>query len=259
MAPVATRSGIGSLPYPDFVALLRQENSPPGGGVTLNYWRQAGDLQRASNVLDLACSTAYCARTLAGALGCSVVGVDVALPCLQVARDLAGKSQTASRPLFVQARAEQLPFADGTFTHVIAGSTFGFIQEREAALREVSRVLHSRGRLLVSVYHYATTPPLRISAQVERAIGYRPDPQRTLAFWKRFFRSNFAIIDCWEFQLGVDPQSKIEAAVRQQVRRANALAPAEQAEAERRLLRIRSVLNEHRKYQGVAAMCLERR
>ena len=46
-------------------------------------------------------------------------------------------------------RAEQLPFADGTFDLVFAATVLCFVSEADAAIREMARVLRPGGRLIL--------------------------------------------------------------------------------------------------------------
>jgi SAM-dependent methyltransferase len=102
-------------------------------------------------ILEVGCGWAPCARWLARR-GASVVGLDLSAGMLRHARMAAARTGLAV-PL-VQAGAERLPFADGSFD--IACSAFGavpFVADSAAVMREVARVLRPGGRWVFAVTH----------------------------------------------------------------------------------------------------------
>lgn len=102
-------------------------------------------------VLEVGCGSAPCARWLA-ARGAAVVGVDISAGMLRHAAD-ANRATGVDVPL-VQASADQLPIADGSFD--LACSAFGavpFVADSGAVLREVARVLRPGGRWVFAVTH----------------------------------------------------------------------------------------------------------
>jgi SAM-dependent methyltransferase len=106
---------------------------------------------RGKRVLELGCGAASCGRWLA-TQGASVVGLDLSAGMLRHAAVL-GELTGVQVPL-VQAGAEQLPFADGSFD--IACTAFGavsFVADAGAVMREVARVLRPGGRWVFAVQH----------------------------------------------------------------------------------------------------------
>jgi SAM-dependent methyltransferase len=104
-----------------------------------------------ARVLEIGCGAAQCSRWLAGQ-GADVVGFDIALGQLRLARDLDRRAGTTTRT--VVADAEAIPFRDGSFD--VACSAFGafpFVADAGTALAEVARVLRPGGRLVFSVTH----------------------------------------------------------------------------------------------------------
>ncbi|GII55412.1 SAM-dependent methyltransferase [Planotetraspora thailandica] len=103
------------------------------------------------SVLEVGCGAGQCGRWLT-AQGASVVGLDLSYRQLQHSRRI---DLSAGRALpVVQADAETLPFADGSFD--LACSAFGalpFVADAGAALSEVFRVLRPGGRFVFSVSH----------------------------------------------------------------------------------------------------------
>jgi len=100
----------------------------------------------AGRVLDLGCGDGQIARALAST-GVSVVGVDPTTNQIDVAAERAGG------PVFAQAGAAVLPFSDGAFDGVIACLVFEHIDDVDAAIGEVSRVLRPGGRFTFMLNH----------------------------------------------------------------------------------------------------------
>ena len=106
---------------------------------------------RDARVLEIGCGSAPCARWLAER-GARVVGLDISAGMLRHAVEANRRSGIAV-PL-VQASAEWLPFADGSFD--VACSAFGavpFVADSAAVMREVARVLRPGGRWVFAVTH----------------------------------------------------------------------------------------------------------
>ena len=100
----------------------------------------------ADRVLDLGCGDGQIARALASS-GVSVVGVDPTTNQIDVAAERAGG------PVFAQAGAAVLPFSDGAVDGVIACLVFEHIDDVDAAIGEVSRVLRPGGRFTFMLNH----------------------------------------------------------------------------------------------------------
>jgi SAM-dependent methyltransferase len=100
-------------------------------------------------VLDIATGTGWTARNCARS-GASVTGIDIAPRLLEAARDLSAGMVPAID--YRQADAENLPFEDGAFSHVI--STFGIMFAGNAgkAARELARVCKRGGRLVLTAW-----------------------------------------------------------------------------------------------------------
>ena len=100
----------------------------------------------ADRVLDLGCGDGQIARAVASS-GVSVVGVDPTTNQIDVAAERAGG------PVFAQAGAAVLPFSDGAFDGVIACLVFEHIDDVDAAIGEVARVLRPGGRFTFMLNH----------------------------------------------------------------------------------------------------------
>jgi ubiquinone/menaquinone biosynthesis C-methylase UbiE len=113
---------------------------------------QIGPGQR---VLDVACGTGVLAREVARRVGPKglVVGLDLNDGMLAVARKQAPDIE------WRQGRAEELPFDTGSFDAVVSQFALMFFEDRQAAIKEMVRVLRPGGRLAVAVWDRAENSP----------------------------------------------------------------------------------------------------
>jgi len=105
-------------------------------------------------VLDVGCGAAYGAEMMAIAGATSVVGVDRAEAVLEAARPTMPADVT-----LVHGDARALPFADGSFDLVTVFELIEHVDEPEAVLAELSRVLAPGGIALVSTPNRDAYPP----------------------------------------------------------------------------------------------------
>jgi SAM-dependent methyltransferase len=118
----------------------------PWAEVLLSHARpQAGE-----KVLDVACGTGIVARMVSSQNGgAPVVGVDFNPDMLKVARDLS----PPDAPLrFLEAGAEELPLENGEFDLLLCQQGLQFFHDKDAAAREMVRVLVPGGRTVVAVW-----------------------------------------------------------------------------------------------------------
>ena len=108
-------------------------------------------------VLDLACGTADFALEIIRQKQCRVIGADIALRMLQIARQ---KSDDARLQL-INADGELLPFKEGSF----AGATIAFgirnMGDRLQALKEMHRVLQANGQAIILEFSLPAFKPFR--------------------------------------------------------------------------------------------------
>jgi SAM-dependent methyltransferase len=122
-------------------------------------------------VLDVACGTGIVAREASQKVGKegSVIGLDLNAGMLAVA------AQRAPRVSWKMGSAESLPFEDGSFDAVCCQFGLMFFVDREAALKEMLRVLARGGHLAVAVWDRLENNPgyATFVAILERVAGDR--------------------------------------------------------------------------------------
>ena len=104
---------------------------------------------KAERVLDVACGTGVLAREVLKRVGPGgrVVGIDAVPGMVEVARQIAPAVE------WREGKAESLPFSNGSFDAVVCQFGLMFFTDRAQAIREMLRVLTSRGRLAVAVWN----------------------------------------------------------------------------------------------------------
>jgi SAM-dependent methyltransferase len=102
---------------------------------------------RGDRYLDLGCSAGLYTRDLAGDLDADVVGIDISPSMLREADRRA--RATGTKPSFVRANAQNLPFFDGAFCGAVCGGSLNEFGNPARVLRETHRVLESGGRLAI--------------------------------------------------------------------------------------------------------------
>ena len=106
----------------------------------------AAELDGAGRVLDLGCGDGQISRLLAGR-GARVVGIDPTWNQIRVAHERGGGAA------YARSGAAALPFADGSFDAVVACLVFEHIDDVDAAIAEVARVLRPGGQFSFFLNH----------------------------------------------------------------------------------------------------------
>jgi demethylmenaquinone methyltransferase/2-methoxy-6-polyprenyl-1,4-benzoquinol methylase len=105
-------------------------------------------LQPGNLVLDVCTGTAGVALEIADHHDGKIVGLDVSHLMLQAGLSAIEKRSLDGRIQLIQGRAEHLPFPDETFDTVVFTYLLRYVQDPDATIRELSRVLKPGGELL---------------------------------------------------------------------------------------------------------------
>jgi ubiquinone/menaquinone biosynthesis C-methylase UbiE len=131
-------------------------------------------------LLDVGCGTGAAARTAAGTVR-AAVGADACPRMIERARQLGAGLQRVN---YLVAAAGRLPFADASFTALLCTSVLRHVSDRNAAAREMARVLVPGGRIVVG--DFVQDLPYRPRRAARRRAGEvakasLPDPELHLA------------------------------------------------------------------------------
>ncbi len=113
--------------------------------------REIVDTRQPQRILDIACGTgdfslAIARRTHTDSL---ITGLDLSEGMLTVMREKVEKAGLSERISCLQGDSESMPFQDGSFDVVTIAFGIRNFEHREAALREILRVLRPGGRLVI--------------------------------------------------------------------------------------------------------------
>ncbi len=109
------------------------------------------DFSESASVLEAGCGTGAVARALAKKQNFSgrITGVDQSPVFIEAARDFAAREKVDGRIKFQVCDAHRLDFADNTFDIAIAHTLISHVTDPVSVIRELSRVLHDGGTLVV--------------------------------------------------------------------------------------------------------------
>ena len=105
-------------------------------------------LRQGNLVLDVCTGTAGVALEIADHHNGRIVGLDVSHLMLEAGLRAVEKKSLDGRVQLIQGRAEHLPFPDETFDTVVFTYLLRYVQDPDATIRELSRVLKPGGELL---------------------------------------------------------------------------------------------------------------
>ena len=130
-------------------------------GAALSFWQDplwrrflVSRVPPLSNALDVATGTGAVARLLLDR-GCTVTGLDQSPGMLAVARQRLGM-----RAVFLEGRAEELPFEDESFDALTFTYLLRYVDEPGMVLRELARVVRPGGTVAMLEF-FVPRPPWR--------------------------------------------------------------------------------------------------
>ena len=104
-----------------------------------------------SNVLEIGCGSGRYALQIASTIGCRILGVDLNVPGIHNATQLAAAQNLSTLAKFQVADcSEPLPFADSSFDAAFSNDVLCHVRARLTLLRELARVLKPSARFLFS-------------------------------------------------------------------------------------------------------------
>ena len=133
---------------------------------------EKGRIDGAARVLDLGCGNGTTAVWLSESQNCHVTGIDLSGVRVQNANDAKAQldSQSQARLRFEKASATELPFSDGSFSHLWSQAVIYHVPDKDATLAEAYRVLETGG---IMVFDDLTKPQPNISEHAQKYVYER--------------------------------------------------------------------------------------
>jgi ubiquinone/menaquinone biosynthesis C-methylase UbiE len=158
-----------------------------------------------ARILDLGCGTGDLAAAI-GQMGYQVTACDIAEEMIGIART--SHEGAGVDWIWLQPDWQALPFADNSFDGVVASSVFEYLGNAPRVAGELSRVLKSRGSLLLTVPN-----PFNLARKVEAWLRPVVSGRRLSSLLRRMGRLDSYVTylqlsrnrfagDCWQSILG---------------------------------------------------------
>ena len=130
---------------------------------------QEARIETGSHILDLGCGNGNTSIWLAQQWGCQVTGIDLSGVRIDNARaDLSGRPESIrERVRFEKCSATDLPFEDGSFSHVWSQATIYHVPDKDTTLKESYRTLKPGGLM---VFDDLIKPKPGISADARKYV-----------------------------------------------------------------------------------------
>ena len=149
------------------------------------------DARRGEYILDLGCGDGQLTQRIA-ATGAHVLGVDASLEMVEAARNRGIEAE--------QAKAELLPFHDGTFDAVFSNAVLHWVRDQDAMLAQVHRVLRKGGRFVAEMGGHGNIAAIHVALRAvlarygfgdrEDGVNYYPSAE---SYAERLARQGFAV------------------------------------------------------------------
>ena len=122
-------------------------------------------------VLDIATGTAAVARAVARRHQCEVVGLDQSPQMLAEARRRVARAGLDHLITLVAGRAEELPFADGEFDALSVTYLWRYVDDPDATILELARVVRPGGVIASLEFHVPPHPLARAAWHLHTRVG----------------------------------------------------------------------------------------
>ena len=163
----------------------------PGGYNATKHLCSYCNINKNSNILDLACGVGTSSIYLHEEFNCNVTGIDIDEDLISIAKAAKSKITDDRKLTFKVANALALPFPDNTFNTVVSQAVFILIDDNQKVLEEIARVLKPGGRLGALELSWFTTPTEEAYTELRsRTCDVFIPRVRTFDDWDSFFKSS---------------------------------------------------------------------
>lgn len=174
--------------FSELVSIVREPNMCSGGIETLRVIIRESNLRHDARILEIGSNTGFSSIEFASTLPhAKVIGIDINEQSVAFANDKAQRNGITNVD-FIQSDALTLPFEDNYFDLVFCSNVTSFINDKNSAIKEYTRVLKPNGILAAVPIFYREKPPLNVKAEVEKAINAEIKSFNK-EYWEKYFTS----------------------------------------------------------------------
>lgn len=254
---------IKSMSYPDFVGLLNQWNTPPGAYTSLMKLATFSNINKKSVILEVGCSTGFSSREIANIYKCKGEAFDLSRKSIEMA--IYNKNSYSKNIKIDYSVADGYTFkTKNKFTHIMVGGNLKFFPDSSKMLSRCIDMLVDGGYILATPYYGIKTIPKKLAKRMHDVIGIKLDKSFDDSY-KEIMKlyNKFEIIYEEKNDLTLETKEEINSYCNSVVDRACEINKIKDTEIKRaifsRLLEIRQVINQSRKYQKYCVLVLRYR
>ncbi|MGB7958197.1 MAG: class I SAM-dependent methyltransferase [Minisyncoccia bacterium] len=255
---------IRQLSYPDFVGFINQWNTPPGSYSTLSKLAIFSGMTKASRILEVGCSTGFSSREFALMSGCSGVGFDRSKNSIAMANFNKKKYAPGAAISYEVADGYEFKPKGKKFTHIMVGGNLKFFSNPEKMLSRCVGMINDGGFVLATPYYQVRPVPPRLARRMHDSLGIPLNAfadfsyKETMKLYNKFeivYENRNALTRETEGELKYYCASVIDRACG--MRRIDDREVYD--EMYKRLLAVRRLINESRRYQEYDVLVLRYR
>lgn len=182
--------------YVEFVARIAQGNPSPGGLPLLRQsLRSIEPISSGARILEIGSNTGSSLSAIAQVFpDATVIGIDISESMVDICQshltDLQAEGRISNNVMIQLGDAQNLHFPNKSIDLVVSGGTLSFVEDREKAVKEISRVLKPGGTFLSLEYGYdSDSVPKREAKAVSKVLGFDVS-KTTLDYWYEIHNSS---------------------------------------------------------------------
>jgi len=251
---------IEKMSYTDFVGFINQWNVLPGSFNTLSKWKVFSNLDKNSNILEIACSTGFSSREIASLSNCKGKAFDISK--LSIASAIKNKKIYTPKIKINYFVENAYKFnTKERFTHILLGATLKFFTKEEEIFKKCIAHLEEGGFILASPFYAKSQIPRGLILKSQKIFGITPttEPYKDIIKIYRglevIYEERNNLVKETDEELEHYCNSTAERACKERKIKNKDLYDA----IYKRLLEIKKTTNELRNYQGYLVLVLRYR
>lgn len=164
---------IKEFSYTDFVGYINQWNVLPGSYSTLSKWKIFSDINKDSNILEVACTTGFSLRELAKMTKCSGVGIDISEKSIISAKYNKDTYAPNTRINYLHQDAYSFE-PKQKFSHIMVGAALQFFPDPKKMLNLCVNWIENPGYILASPFYVNKEIPSNLVKRFEKIFNISP-------------------------------------------------------------------------------------